>query len=257
MRSVQVRSAIVLAVVCLAAGSFSGARGEEKAAEPLKYVATIHEDGKEKDIEIDLSKESTKKEELRKLTQLLAEGEVEHLVKDEPPKLLNVYWDLGLWTLVVFGLLFLVLRKMAWGPMLEGLKRREDNIRSAVVDAQQARDEAARLRNELQQEMDRAQDKVREIHDEARRLAQKNTEEMLVKARADIQGERERLRRDIDTARDQALQELWNQTAQLSTLVAAKAIRRQITPDDQRRLVDETLAELKNRGITKANGHRE
>jgi F-type H+-transporting ATPase subunit b len=57
--------------------------------------------------------------------------------------------------------------------------------------------------------------------------------------------ERERLRRDISTARDQALQEIWNQTAQLATLISAKAIRRELTDEDHRRLVDEALAELR------------
>jgi F-type H+-transporting ATPase subunit b len=157
-------------------------------------------------------------------------------------------WPLGVWTVVVFLVLVVVLRKYAWGPMLEGLQRREQNIRETVEETQRAREEAQRLRGELQAEMDRAAEKVREIMDQARRDAQHATDDMLGKARVEIQKERERLHRDIHMARDQALQEIWTQTAQLATLISAKAIRRQLNSEDHRRLVDEAITELRQAG---------
>ena len=96
--------------------------------------------------------------------------------------------------------------------------------------------------------MDRASEKVRAILDEARSDAQRAAEEMLGKTRMEIQKERERLHREIAMARDQALQEIWNQTAQLATLISAKAIRRQLSADDHHRLVDEAIAELRGAG---------
>jgi F-type H+-transporting ATPase subunit b len=179
-----------------------------------------------------------------------AEGDVEGA--PEKVNILSPRFDLGIWTVVVFGVLFLVLWKWAWGPMLQGLQNRERNIQGAIAEAQKAREEAQRLQEQWQQEMARAQEKVREIHDDARRRAQQNTDEMIAKARADIQAERDRLRREIETARDQALQELWKHTAQLATEISAKAIRRQLSPDDHRRLVDEALADLPGAG--KVNG---
>src|SRR5438128_9136765 len=151
---------------------------------------------------------------------------------------------LGIWSIVVFVILLVVLKKYAWGPILEGLQKREQTIESAVRDAQKARDEAQRLRDQLQREVDKAHEKVRDILDEGRRHAQQVTEEMIAKARAEIQAERERLRREIEMARDQALQELWKQAADLATMISAKAIRRQLSAEDHRRLVDEALTEL-------------
>jgi F-type H+-transporting ATPase subunit b len=155
--------------------------------------------------------------------------------------------DLGVWTLVVFIVLLFVLRKWAWGPMLEGLHRREDSIRGAISEAQKAREEAQRLQDQWHQEMARAQDKVRDIHEEARRRAEQNANEITSKARADIQAERDRLRREIEVARDQALQELWNHTARLATDISSRVLRKQLNPDDQRRLMDEALSEIGNR----------
>jgi F-type H+-transporting ATPase subunit b len=156
--------------------------------------------------------------------------------------------DLGLWTLVVFLVLFILLRATAWKRIRAGLEKREGGIREAIEDARRSRDEAQRVRQEIEQELKKVPDKVIAIMDDARREGQRLTEDMTTKARAEIQGERERLRREIETARDQALHELWNQTAQLATLVSAKAIRRELSPDDHRRLVDEALAELRQAG---------
>jgi F-type H+-transporting ATPase subunit b len=172
--------------------------------------------------------------------------------KEEEAGPLSVVLDLTIWTVVVFFVLVLVLRVFAWGPLLQVLQDRERGIHAALEDAQRARDEAQRLRDQFQGEINKASNTVREMLDEARRNAERTKEEMLAEARAAIQTERDRLHREIDLARDQALQQLWNQAADLATVVASKAIRRQLTPDDQRRFVDEALAEL---GQTR-NGQR-
>jgi F-type H+-transporting ATPase subunit b len=156
--------------------------------------------------------------------------------------------DLGIWTIVVFVLLIFILKKYAWGPMLEGLQKREQNLHAAVEEARKAREEAAQLREERQAALAKIGEQVREAMDEARRDAQRLKEEMQNQAKAEIQAERERLRREIAMARDQALKQLWDQAAQLATLVSAKAIQRHISEEDHRRLVDEALAELHQAG---------
>jgi F-type H+-transporting ATPase subunit b len=168
--------------------------------------------------------------------------------EEEKRSVTELKFDLGIWTLVVFVLLLLVLGKLAWKPMLEGLKKREENLLNAVEEARKARAEAEKLQAYFQAEMNKAGEKVREILEEARRDAQSTSDEMVAKARADIQTERDRLYRELATARDQALQEIWNQAAQVATVVSAKAIKRELSPSDHRRLVDEALAELQTSG---------
>ena len=75
---------------------------------------------------------------------------------------------------------------------------------------------------------------------------------MIAKTKAEMQAEKDRLYRELHLAKDQALKELWNQAADLATLISTKAIRRQLTADDQRRLTDEALSEL-----TQAAGRRQ
>jgi F-type H+-transporting ATPase subunit b len=169
-----------------------------------------------------------------------------HAEGEEGP--LSFSLDLAVWSLVVFGLLLVVLRKLAWRPMLEGLRKREESILRALQEAEQARAEAERIRSQLQQEMQRAGEKVREILDEARRDAERTAEEIRARGLAEVQAERERLLRELARARDQALQELWQSAVRLAVLVSEKAIRRSLSEEDHRRLLDEALAELRQHG---------
>lgn len=158
--------------------------------------------------------------------------------------------DLGIWTVVIFVLLLTVLGKYAWGPMMEGLHKREESIRSALEEAKQAREETARVRAEFQAEKAKAQEQIAQMMEQARRDAHQLIEDMRSKATADIQADRQRLRREIELARDQALHDIWAQAAQLATLISSKALKRAITTDDHRRLVDEALAELRQKAGT-------
>ena len=153
--------------------------------------------------------------------------------------------DLAIWTIAVFLILLFVLRKWAWRPMLEGLEKREQAIASAIEDARAAREEAASLRQEIQAERQKANDTIRQMFDKARQDATRLSEEFRAQAMADVQAERERLRREVEVARDQALHDIYTQGAHLATLISAKAVRRHLTEEDHRQLIDEALAELR------------
>lgn len=228
-------------VLCTSAATAAD-HGAEKHSPTL--IVTIHKDGADKDLKLDMENPADKET----LIGHLHRGEVEKIERHKEPSLLDLQTDLAVWTIAVFLLLCFILSKFAWGPMLEGLQKREHNILSALDDAQKARAEAQAIREQLQAEMNKASDKVREMLDDARRDAQATTEGMIDKARAEIQSERDRLRKEIQTATDQAVQELWKQTAQLATMVSSKVIRRQLSVEDHRHLVDEALTELGDRG---------
>ena len=154
-------------------------------------------------------------------------------------------WDLTIYTLVVFLLLFLILYKFAWPNISAGLQKREEML-SAVKDAaEKAKREAEEMHAKLQAEFATANDKVRAMLEEARRDA----DSLRVKERAigqkEAQDEREKAKREIETAKEAALQEIYIKSVDLATLISSKAVRRNMTADDHRRLVDESLAELK------------
>src|SRR2546421_10791893 len=69
---------------------------------------------------------------------------------------LPMQFDLGIWTIVIFVVLFLVLRWAAWKPMVEGLRKREDAIRGSVEEARHTRAEMEQLRTKFRAEMEAA-----------------------------------------------------------------------------------------------------
>jgi F-type H+-transporting ATPase subunit b len=212
------------------------------------FAAPAFAEKKEKDPE-----ESKKKlEQVR--TAVQKEGEPKDILDqvqkmlEEPPKESNIFAgfiDTSIWTIVVFLVLLFVLKKYAWKPMLDGLKHREETIHGAMEEARQAKEEASRLRAELQAEKVQARAEAQAERDQARRDAERLGQEIAAKASAEIQAERDRMRREMDTAKDQLVIDVMRQTAQLATMVAAKAVRRQITIEDQNRLLEEALGELR------------
>ena len=76
-------------------------------------------------------------------------------------------------------------------------------------------------------------------------------DQMKAEAATEIQAERERIRREIGTARDQALKEIYEQSVQLAALVSTKAIQRELTPADHARLLDDALRDLRTNLGTK------
>src|SRR5579862_4611351 len=68
------------------------------------------------------------------------------------PDILEPRFDLTIWSIVIFVVLYLVLRKFAWGPILEGLRKREHNIESAIEEAKKVRDEMAQQQAAFQRQ---------------------------------------------------------------------------------------------------------
>jgi F-type H+-transporting ATPase subunit b len=153
--------------------------------------------------------------------------------------------DIGVWTILIFLAVFGILYWKAWPLVLEGLQKREHNIAAALDEARKAREEAEAMRGQLKKELDNAHEKVREIMEEGRKRAETNAQAIVDKAKGEMQADRERLHREIDLAKDQALKEIWTQTAQLATLVSEKTIRRHLSADDHRRLIDEAIVDLR------------
>ncbi|MBI1830890.1 MAG: F0F1 ATP synthase subunit B [Planctomycetes bacterium] len=161
------------------------------------------------------------------------------------PNPLEWRYDTAIWALVVFVFLLVILRAKAWDPILEGLQKREETIRESIEDAKKAREEMVKMKADFDRELAEAHQQIPKLMEEARKKAEDMTNEMRAKAAADIQAERERLRHEVETAKDQAIKEMWEQAAHLATLISAKAIGKALSDDDHRRLLDEALVEIR------------
>ncbi|HOA75462.1 MAG TPA: F0F1 ATP synthase subunit B [Phycisphaerae bacterium] len=157
--------------------------------------------------------------------------------------------DLGnaIWTLLIFGLVLFVLGKFAWGPILTGLQRRERFIRESLETAKRDREAAeARLR-EYEQKLAEAREEASRLVEEGRRDAEVTRRKIEEEARAASEAMIERAKREIGVARDTALRDLYETSAELATSMASGILRRQITPEDHSRMVQDALAQLQGR----------
>ena len=105
---------------------------------------------------------------------------------------LDFVWQTGTWTAVVFLLLLAVLWKYAWRPIAEGLDKREKRIADDIAAAEQANEEARQLLAQHRARLDGAEAEVREMIARAQRDAEQAGRELIAKARAETEVEKQR-----------------------------------------------------------------
>jgi F-type H+-transporting ATPase subunit b len=152
--------------------------------------------------------------------------------------------DLALWTVVTFVLFLVVLKKVAWGPLIEGLDNRESKYRKLLADAKADRDKAVALLADYEQKLKTAQGQVDEIIAEARRDADRTKTDILATAQQEAEATRKRALDDIGRARDQAVAELFDHVRANVVSATEKVLSRSLTDADDQRLIDEALAEM-------------
>lgn len=145
------------------------------------------------------------------------------------------------WTVVVLLLVFWVLSKYAWGPLLGALQGREDFIRSSLEQAKGERDQARVLLGEYEAKLASAREEIDAMIDEARRDAASLREREEAAAKDDARQILDRARREIELAKDTAVADLYERATALATLAAGRILERELTGADHQRLIDESI----------------
>lgn len=145
----------------------------------------------------------------------------------------------------VFMVLFAVLYRAAWGPILKGLQEREEHIKADLLKAETAAKQAEATLKEYQQQLAQAREQASRIMDTARRDAEQLAASIQEETRKELDAMKKRMEAEIRYAKELAVQELYKETAVLATHVAGKILHREINPQDQETLVRETLAAIK------------
>lgn len=150
----------------------------------------------------------------------------------------------SLTTLVTFVVLLWLLSKTAWGPIVRGLRAREERIANDLRAAEENRRKSEALLREYDAKIAAAEAEIRKMMAQATADAEKIRVTLQARAQQEIEEMREKASREIDAEKTRAIAELQEQAAELATLVAEKILRRQITPEDQRELVRASLEQL-------------
>jgi F-type H+-transporting ATPase subunit b len=156
----------------------------------------------------------------------------------------------AVWTLIIFLILLAILYKSAWKNVLASLKGREERIRSDIAQAEQARFKAEATLKEYNAQLAAAEARAREMIAKAMTDATALADRIKAHAEEAAQERAERAVRDIEDARAQALREIYEQAADLSTNIAERILKRSLNANDQRDLVAQSLEQVSavNRG---------
>jgi F-type H+-transporting ATPase subunit b len=152
--------------------------------------------------------------------------------------------DLAIFTLIVFGLLFIGLRTAAWPKIGAALDEREAGIRRAIADAEKARFDAAEMLKQHQAKLDAVRDEVKAILDDARRDAERTKADVIASANTEANATKNRAIADIEMAKGQALTELFDKMANQVAAATSQVVGRSVTSDDQSRFIREALAQV-------------
>ncbi len=158
-------------------------------------------------------------------------------------------WYSALWVVLIFLLLLGVLYKTAWKNVLAGLKAREERIRKDISDAEAARARAEGTLREYNAQLATAEAKVREMISAAVAEGERISTQIKMQAQQEAEANKDRATREIETAKKQAIQEIYAEAANLSTTIAEKILRRNLNAEDQRDLVNRSLEQLQ--GVAK------
>ncbi len=153
----------------------------------------------------------------------------------------NFKSDLAIYTLIVFVVLLAVLGKFAWGPIMDGLAKREQAIADTIDDATRSAEDAQKQLQAYQTQLASAADEVRDLLDKARRDAETQKQEIVTQAQETAKFEKDRAVKEITAAKNQALAELARESVDTAVGLAGKIIRRQLNAADHTQLIEESL----------------
>ncbi len=156
----------------------------------------------------------------------------------------HFFSSLIFWEVLSFSILFWILYKYAWPPILETLETRERKIRESLDQAEQSRATAEQKLKEYETKLQLAAKEAESLMTEAKQKSQKLLDENQQRLRADSDRIKEEATQDIERERRKALEDIKSQTADLAILVAEKVIGRSLSNDDHRRFAQEALAEV-------------
>jgi F-type H+-transporting ATPase subunit b len=157
---------------------------------------------------------------------------------------LTVEGGLMVWTLVVFALLLLILRKFAWPAILGAVEAREKALEAQIAEAAKDRQEAAALLAEHKKLVTDAKGQAHAIINEARVVAEKERALAAERTKAEQDELLARARREIAAERDRAVSDLRREAVDLSLAAASKLIGQRLDGDTDRKLVLEYLSTL-------------
>jgi F-type H+-transporting ATPase subunit b len=187
------------------------------------------------------------------LQALLFAQETTTTAEEEEGSLIDVVPGLMVWTILTFLIVLWALRRFAFGRIQGLIDRRRDRIREALDEADKARAEARELRELVKKEREEALADREKILDESRRQAQRQLDQARERADADLKERLEKNLEELEAENARLREQIRRDVVELTLLASEKVTGKILDEEDQRRLIDETIAEVDVKQIASEN----
>jgi F-type H+-transporting ATPase subunit b len=164
--------------------------------------------------------------------------------------LMSLQLNLMFWTLGIFVILYIILRKFAFGPITAAVEAREKALEDAIEGAKRDREAAALLLQQHQAAIEAARGEGQKLIADARGVAEKMRSDMLEQTRHEQQDLLERARREIETEKDRAIAQLRREAVDLALAAASKVVEQNLESERNRTLVESYLSSIGSLKVT-------
>lgn len=155
--------------------------------------------------------------------------------------LVQVDPGLYIWTIIIFLVLLFLLMKFAWKPLLAMLEKREDNIRHALLDAEKARDELAKVKEDTEKLLSEARNESHAIVAAGKKNAERMKDEIIEKAQSKSDSILVEVKKQIHIEKERAIADVKAEVVNLSMEIAQKLIKKNLTKEDNLKLINDSL----------------
>jgi F-type H+-transporting ATPase subunit b len=152
--------------------------------------------------------------------------------------------DLALWSFIVFIVFVIVLKSVAWGPLIKALDERELRVVTAIEEAESKQKESEELVKEHTRKIEAAQDEIQAMMVEARFDADRIRQDILEQARTEAESIKAHAIDEIDRARELALKDLFDQMNGRVVDATEHVLGRALNESDRERLIEEALSQI-------------
>ncbi len=156
----------------------------------------------------------------------------------------EIFASLTFWSFVSFGIFLFLMAKYAFPPIFAILEAREKKISGDLQSAEDIRVEAEKLKKDFEEQLKAAHDKAATIVQLASEESRKNQEKALEETQAKCRQMLKEAEHEIQASRNQILAEIRGHVSALTITSAEKIMKRALTEDDKKRLVDESIDEV-------------
>lgn len=155
--------------------------------------------------------------------------------------MMDIHPGLMIWTIISFVLLLVILKKIAWGPILKSLDEREKGIKDAINSAADAQAAADRTLDEYKIQMAEARTEAQSIIAKSRQEAERIREELISKSKEEAESLVEKAAKQIDLERQDAINQIKSEIATMVVDSASKIIGRTLNEEDHKRLILDSI----------------